>query len=475
MTQATAAIFNTTGSTVPSGAGPQFNRPTPNGNLPPVTANYGSNYTYQADSFTVPTTGLYQLYSSQPGYQGQINLYQNSFDPANSLVNCLLVSGSSTLFGSPTGSSSLITTLTAGTQYVLVTNNLQNGVTQTHSYSNTVSPVTVPTLDSWAGTTVGGPAFNRPAQPAQSTNGVLPTALSGVRATYDAHTYNSTTDGIATITSACTTPNSWNNYLVVYQGAFDPSHPLNNVLAAVDGGYNDQIYLNYITQGAFTSVASLRLNLSANQTYTIVTTGTASSSAGAYVGTVTADPVAAAPVATFSGTLGGALLNSSNGYRQPFAKYDANSNLITPTQISATPIAFHADSFTVPTTGSYTITDAATVPAQWGLYLVLYQDVFDPSSPLSNVIVAVPSDNQKAVYTLNLTAGTTYYAVTGGFGSLAYGDYALSVQQAVTGATPLVYTDALNGGTRTTFTRPERSRRAQYRADRALDLEQREK
>ena len=451
---AAPAIATIFGSDVPPGASPQFNRPIANGNLPPVTAQYGSNYSYQADSFTVPKDDLYEIYSDEPSYQGQIALYQNGFDPANPLSNCLLVSGDSSLFGSPTGNSVLIANLKAGTQYTLVTSNLANGATQNHTYNNTVSPVTVPTLDSWSGTTVGAPTFNRPVQPGVSANTVIPSVLSGVNVAYSAHTYNSNTSGIATITSVCVAPNSWNNFLVVYQGKFDPSNPLKNAIAAVEGGYNDVIFQNYIVQGTFNSVASLRLSLAAGQTYTIVTTGSASTNVGSYTASVTSDPVPGSAVASFDGTLGGVLLGPGTGYRQPYAKYDANSNLITPTQISANAIAYHADSFTVPTSGSYTIADTATTPAQWGLYLVLYHDAFDPNNPLSNVMIAVPSDNVKANITLNLTAGVTYYAVTGGFGPLAYGDYALSVLQNISGATPFVFSDTLNGGTGNTFTRP---------------------
>ena len=462
LTQISTPFYNATGTTLPPGSSPQFNRPVANGNLPPVTAAYGSNYSYQSDAFTVPSDGAYQIYSDQTSpnlYQGQISLYQNSFNPATPLENCLLVSGYSTLFGSPKGSSRLIANLKAGTQYYLVTSNLANGVNVANNYTNTINPLTTAPLDSWSGTTVGAPTFNRPGQPAAGVNSLTPTALSGVNAVYDAHTFTATADGTVTVTSTCAAPASWNNYVVIYEGVFDPSHPLTNVLYAADGGYNSVVTpTSYITQGQFNSVVAITFGASAGHAYTIVTTGNTTTSAGSYTGSVTQAqaPDAGTAVATLSGSLTPG--SGGNTFQKP---YQAATATTAPTQVSATLIPYSSDPITITTEGDYTIVDSATVPAFWGLYFILYKDAFDYTHPLNNiyqdpnskVYAILGSDNQKAALAVHLTTGT-YYAVTSGFGSLAYGDYTLSVQQNVANATPVLYSNTLNAGTGTLFTRP---------------------
>ena len=449
LTHITTQIFATTGSTLPTGAGAQFNRPRANGNLAPNTASSIANYTYKADAFTVPSDGLYQIYSddTQPSpFPGQLSLYQNSFDPANPLKNCLLVSGPSSVLEPPRGSASLVTTLKAGTPYILVTSNYRNGVSVLDNYTNTVSPVTVPTLDSWTGNTFGGPTFNRPNLDA---NGATPSKLSNTLATYDAHTFTATTSGPVTISSVCTAPIAWDNYLVVYTGAFDPTQPLTNILAAADGGYNDLTAspVFVASQGEFPSIATLKINVAAGQVYTIVTSGNFSTSSGAYAGSVTSDPVPGAPVVTLTGTL------EPGSFDSLFLRPNAGVTPTTPPTAGSSPVQYHADAFTIATDGDYTIVDSTTVPTYWGLYFVLYQGGFDVTHPLTNAIAALGSDDQKAAFTIHLTAGT-YVGVSTGFGPLAYGDYALSVQQAVTGATPIVYTDTLVAGTGNIFTRP---------------------
>ncbi len=461
ITQTYAPFFSTNGSTVPPGASPQFNRPTANGNLPPVTAAFGSNYAYKADPFTVPSDGPYQIYSDEtlPNlYQGQLSLYQGSFDPANPISNCIQVSGNNTNLGAPKGSSKLIVNLKAGVQYILVTSNFPNGVGVENDYVNTVKPLTAAPLDFWSGTTVGGPTFNRPAQP--TLNGALaPTALSGVNAAYDARAFTSTVSGPITVTSTCVAPASWNNYLVIYQGAFDPAHPLTNALYAAEGGYNNAITSYSVTQGFFNSVVSIKFNATAGQTYTFVTTGSTNTSAGSYTGSVTQDqdPASGAAVATLSGALLPGTL-SPPYYQKPFQNFPTTA---APKQVSSAAVPFSVDQFTITTEGNYNIVDSTTVPTSWGLYFILYKDGFDATQPLSNiyqdpsnsVYAILGSDNQKVILPIHLTPGT-YHAVTSGFGSLAYGDYNLTVQQTVTGAAPLTYSDTLNAGTGNVFTRP---------------------
>ena len=452
-----ATVFSANGTTAAPGASPLFNKPFPNGNLPPVNtgAGSGASYFYNVDPFTVPTDGAYQLFSDTTVNQlfyDSICLYQNSFDPASPLTNCLQVSGPSSILPDAGYRSSLTANLKAGTQYYFVTSafyNTTNG--KLSDYANTVSPVTVPSLDSWTGTTLGGPTFNRPNQPGANVSTLIPTALSGFNIAYDKHTFTPASDATVTVTSVCTNPASWNNYLLIYDNGFDPASPLTNCIAAADGGYNSAVApVDYVTQGGFSSIVKVTLNVTAGHTYTIVTSGNLAGSVGAYAGTVTTAPVVGAPVASFNGTLtagaGGLTYQRPNAGATPTT---------VPTTISNFAIPSSADSFTIAAEGDYKIVSAAAQPPQWALYLILYRDSFDPNSPLTNAIAAVGSNNTAAtIPQIHLTPGT-YYAVTSGLGSLSEGAYLLTVQQYGDTGTRYSYSaGALNAGTGPTFSRP---------------------
>ena len=461
-----SAISSATGTTAAPGSSPIFNKPYSNGNLPPTLASgaSGGSYFYNVSPFTVPTDGQYQLFSDTTAnlWYDQICLYQNNFDPANPLTNCLLVSGPSVNYPDPTYTSNLITNLTAGTQYYFVTcgyNPTNSGTLG--SYANTVSPVTVPTLDSWTGTTVGGPTFDRPVQPTGTGIATLkPTALyNGSPATsliaYDKHDYTPVADGVVTITSVCVSPASWNNYLLIYDNGFDPANPLTNCIAAADGGYSSDVAPTvYVTQGTFNSIVKVTLKLTGGHTYTIVTTGNLPSNTGTYAGSITTSPIAGTPVASFNGSLtagsGGLSYNRPNAGATPTT---------VPTTISSTAIPYSVNSFTVTTDANYKISTAATQPAQWGLYLILYKTKFTASTPLVNALGAVGSDNgtnqTATIPQIHLTPGT-YYAVTSGLGPLAEGGYQLTAQQYLdNGIVNYTYSGgSLNGGTGATFTRP---------------------
>lgn len=108
------------------------------------TVNYGTN------TFTVPTTGLYELYSAQSA-DGYMHLYANSFNPTSQLTN--IVAGDDdmgTLNGGNvpnrngvTGSSDsgFSTTLTAGVNYTMVTSRY-SGTTAFDYYNEVYTPGT---------------------------------------------------------------------------------------------------------------------------------------------------------------------------------------------------------------------------------------------------------------------------------------------------------------------------------------------
>jgi hypothetical protein len=83
------------------------------------------NYYYRALSFTVSTTGAYNLFMTNAvltgGSDGFYNLYQNSFDSSNALTNIIAYDDDSNgSFGSPYQPRITGVNLTAGTTYILV-------------------------------------------------------------------------------------------------------------------------------------------------------------------------------------------------------------------------------------------------------------------------------------------------------------------------------------------------------------------
>lgn len=90
-----------------------------------TTTDGRGNFYYRVLPFTVSTTGAYTLFMTNAnltnGSDGFYNLYQNSFNPANSLTNIIAFDDDGgNGFGSPSQPRIAGITLTAGTQYILV-------------------------------------------------------------------------------------------------------------------------------------------------------------------------------------------------------------------------------------------------------------------------------------------------------------------------------------------------------------------
>ncbi len=110
-----------------SAASPTFNRP----NTLTALSAVGTNVFYQAQQFYVNTTGTYGLETTTallaptPADDTFLALYRPSFNPASGLTNLIALDDDAGV-----GALSLISTsLTANTQYVLVTTTFNNNVT----------------------------------------------------------------------------------------------------------------------------------------------------------------------------------------------------------------------------------------------------------------------------------------------------------------------------------------------------------
>lgn len=145
---------NTTGA-------PTFNRPETEGfeggtNPPTALSNNGTAVPYYSRGFLVDTTGFYDIVGSQ-SFLGIQFLYQNSFNSANPLNN--LLSGNDPFPDEGTsGFQSL--SLTAGTQYFLVTTGFDNSSNSFGIFSNTITGsgniTLIPEPSGMAGTIVLG-------------------------------------------------------------------------------------------------------------------------------------------------------------------------------------------------------------------------------------------------------------------------------------------------------------------------------
>ena len=102
-----------------------------------------------------------------------------------------------------------------------------------------------------------------------------------------------------------------------------------------------------------------------------------------------------------------------------------------PTALSGvgTAVPYTVLPFTVSTSGSYVVQSTATAPASWDNFTVLYQTAFSAATPLVNALVA-NDDNPSiglAGFTSALTAGTSYFLITTGFGNTNFGEYSNSI------------------------------------------------
>jgi hypothetical protein len=119
------------------------------------------------------------------------------------------------------------------------------------------------------GNTTDGPTFNRP------LSGTPPTSLSavGTNVRYDAFGFTVSLSGNYSFLSAALAPLGWDNYLFLYQDAFDANDPLTNVLVGND-------------DNPIIGLSGFAANLTSGTTYYLVTTGFSNSSYGVFSNTI---------------------------------------------------------------------------------------------------------------------------------------------------------------------------------------------
>jgi hypothetical protein len=258
----------------------------------------------------------------------------------------------------------------------------------------TARPATAQT--SYTGTTTGGPTFKRP------QGGNPPIALSPTATATPYHTFNFTPTQTARYKIVATTSPTWDNFIAIYQGTFDPANGLTNCLAANDD------FGNSISAGVDA------IPLTGGQTYVIVVCGFSNGGSGAFETVIT--------------QLGPT--NATTG--QPnFNRPNANGNN-PPTTLSGltTAVPYSTVSFTPTVSGPYRFVSTTTTPG-FNNFTILYQNSFNPASPLTNALIANEDlgSSTTSGFEVNLTFGTPYIFVTTGSVFDDYGVYSANIQQ----------------------------------------------
>ena len=117
----------------------------------------------------------------------------------------------------------------------------------------------------YSATTVGAPTWNRPVQ---DLSGLSP---NGTNVEYHTQTFIAPYSSSYTINSLAT--GNWDNFLVLYQGAFNPNAQFTNAIAG-----NDDF--------GFIGQSRIVRSLTAGVSYTVVTTGFFNFSEGAFTNTI---------------------------------------------------------------------------------------------------------------------------------------------------------------------------------------------
>lgn len=135
----------------------------------------------------------------------------------------------------------------------------------------------------FSGSTVGGPTWNRPLGGNPPTGSL---SAVGTNVAYDVFQFRVTLTGAYDFRSTAIAPSGWDNYLFLYAGAFNATSPFDNVIIGNDD-------FGSIGISGFDAVA-----LTAGQDYFAVTTGFGNSDAGSYELSIRGNGVASAPSAS---------------------------------------------------------------------------------------------------------------------------------------------------------------------------------
>jgi len=133
----------------------------------------------------------------------------------------------------------------------------------------------------------------------------------------------------------------------------------------------------------------------------------------------------------------------SSTFNRPVANGDLQPDTLSDTAY-ATP--FDTLTFQVEASGNFNVTITPDPTVGWSSYLFLYQTAFDPTQPLSNVLLGESNSDGTSNLNTNLFSGTIYVAVVAGFANFDWGSYAGEIQQVSLAPAPETSTFALTVG-----------------------------
>ena len=152
---------------------------------------------------------------------------------------------------------------------------------------------------SFTGNTTSAPRFNRSMPDLGATTQSPPTLLSerGTDVPYRSQAFSVDTAGNYNFLSS----QSYDGFLALYQGAFDPSDALSNIIVANEDYFSTPQNNTYSVVQPYTSGFN-NVPLSTNTQYFLVTTGYANNSVGPYANTIASSDSAATGTITLDPT-----------------------------------------------------------------------------------------------------------------------------------------------------------------------------
>lgn len=110
---------------------------------------------------------------------------------------------------------------------------------------------------------------------------------------------------------------------------------------------------------------------------------------------------------------------------------DNGSNAPTSLSSVGTNVSYSVQEFSVDASGLYNFLSDAVSPTNWDNYLFLYQNSFNPTTPLTNAVIGNDDFNfiigRSAFNDVSLTTGRSYFLVTTGYDNFDAGSFTNTV------------------------------------------------
>lgn len=254
---------------------------------------------------------------------------------------------------------------------------------------------------SFAGTTAGGPTYNRPLDDLSGLSAV------GTAVRYGATRVNVSVTGDYTFLTAA----RFDNFATLYGPTFNPVAPLTNALIA-----NDDLVAPPFNSSGFA------YSLTAGTDYFFVNTGFANTDFGAFASTVGGPGVITTTPPASIGTLPDGLfvLSDTTAGGPTFTRPLEDGSGLSAVGVG---VRYDRFDFTVGTAGDYTFLTTGL----FDTFSILYGPGFNPGSPLTSFLAAnddiIAPPFTTSGFAATLMAGVTYSLITTGFAPTDFGAF----------------------------------------------------